>query len=66
MGRRLSPLVVSITATTVQLATGARVLVLPAIGATVRGLTLAAAVCDEIGFWPRARALDTAPAPGNA
>ena len=50
-GPSLSPLVVSITATTVQLATGARVLVLPAIGATVRGLTLAAAVCDEIGFW---------------
>ena len=51
LGPSLSPLVVSINATTVQLATGARILILPTIGATVRGLTLAAAVCDEIAFW---------------
>ncbi len=50
-GPSLSSLVVSINASTVQLATGARVEVLPAIGATVRGRTLAAAVCDEIAFW---------------
>ena len=50
-GPSLSSLVVSINTSTVQLATGARVEVLPAIGATVRGRTLAAAVCDEIAFW---------------
>ena len=47
----LAPLVVASTATAVELATGARVEILPAIGAAVRGRTLAAAICDEIAFW---------------
>ena len=47
----MAPLVVSATASAVVLATGARLEVLPAIGATVRGRTLAAAVCDEIAHW---------------